>query len=111
VVARRRGQVKKVEAYIQPFKFDEVKRKLATLDVQGMTVSEVKTFGPGDGGPDALLQAVPSLKIEIVVRDFKTEQVIEAIERAARTGGGRIVVLPVAETVRIRTGDSGDEAL
>jgi nitrogen regulatory protein PII len=109
--------VKKVEAYIQPFKFDEVKEKLGSIDVRGLTVSEVKRVGRPHGGPEvyrgveASLQVTPSLKVEVVVPSFKAEQVVEAIERAARTGGGTILVLPIADAVRIRTGDRGEDAI
>jgi nitrogen regulatory protein P-II 1 len=112
--------MKKVEAIIKPFKLDEVKDALTEVGVQGMTVTEVKGFGRTGGkkevyrGSAYVVDFVPKIKIEIVVPDALLHSVIDAIERAARTGrigDGKIFVTPVEEAVRIRTGERNDEAI
>ena len=112
--------MKKVEAIIKPFKLDDVKDRLREIGVQGMTVSEVKGFGRTGGkkevyrGSAYVVDFVPKVKIEVVVADSQVSQVIEAIEKAAKTGrigDGKIFVVPVEEVVRIRTGERGEEAL
>ena len=112
--------MKKIEAIIKPFKLDEVKEQLNEIGIQGMTVSEVKGFGRTGGktetyrGAEYLIDFVPKVKIEIVVPDDRVHDVIECIERAARTGkigDGKIFVLPIDEAIRIRTGERGDNAL
>jgi nitrogen regulatory protein P-II 1 len=112
--------VKKVEAIIKPFKLEEVKEALASVGVQGLTVSEVKGFGRQKGhkelyrGAEYVVEFLPKVKLEIVVSDDKLESVIEAIVKAASTGrigDGKIFVSPIEEAVRIRTGESGDIAI
>ena len=112
--------VKKIEAIIKPFKLDEVKEALAAVGVQGMTVTEVKGFGRTGGkkeiyrGSAYVVDFVPKVKLEIIVKDDLVHQVIEAITAAARTGrigDGKIFVLPVDEVIRIRTGERGEDAL
>jgi nitrogen regulatory protein P-II 1 len=112
--------MKKVEAIIKPFKLDEVKDALAEVGIQGMTVTEVKGFGRTGGkkevyrGSAYVVDFVPKVKLEIVVADDVVADVIEAIEKAAKTGrigDGKIFVLPVEEAVRIRTGERGKEAI
>ncbi len=112
--------MKKIEAIIKPFKLDEVKEALAREGVQGLTVSEVKGFGRQKGhtelyrGAEYVIDFLPKIKLEILVRDEKTAQVVEVIEKTARTGrigDGKIFVLPVEEAIRIRTGERGDEAV
>ncbi len=112
--------MKKVEAIIKPFKLDEVKESLSEIGIQGMTVNEVKGFGRQKGhtelyrGAEYVVDFLPKVKIEIIVPDAKARQVVETIEKAARTGrigDGKIFVLPIDEVVRIRTGERGSEAL
>jgi nitrogen regulatory protein P-II 1 len=112
--------LKKVEAIIKPFKLDEVKEALAEIGVQGMTVTEVKGFGRTGGkkevyrGSAYVVDFVPKVKIEIIVKDDMVHQVIEAISAAAKTGrigDGKIFVMPVDEVFRIRTGERGEDAI
>jgi nitrogen regulatory protein P-II 1 len=112
--------MKKVEAIIKPFKLDEVKDALAEIGIQGMTVTEVKGFGRTGGkkevyrGSAYVVDFVPKVKIEVVVPDGLVHQVLEAVEKSAKTGrigDGKIFVMPVEEVVRIRTGERGDEAI
>ena len=112
--------MRKVEAIIKPFKLDEVKEALSTLGVQGLTVSEVKGFGRQKGhtelyrGAEYVVDFLPKLKLEIVVADSMVDQVVQAVCDAAnsgRIGDGKIFVLPMEESVRIRTGERGDAAL
>ena len=112
--------MKKVEAIIKPFKLDEVKDALAEVGIQGMTVTEVKGFGRTGGkkevyrGSAYVVDFVPKVKIEIVVPEQMVWDVINAIERAAKTGrigDGKIFVTPVEEAVRIRTGERGKDAI
>jgi nitrogen regulatory protein P-II 1 len=113
-------EMKKVEAIIKPFKLDEVKEALTEIGVQGMTVTEVKGFGRTGGkkevyrGSAYVVDFVPKVRVEIVVADGLTHQVLDAIEKSAKTGrigDGKIFVTPVDEAVRIRTGERGDEAV
>jgi len=108
--------MKKVEAIIKPFKLDEVKEALSSIGVQGLTVSEVKGFGRQKGhtelyrGAEYVVDFLPKVKLEIIVSDELAAQVVETIERAARTGrigDGKIFVMPMEEVVRIRTGERG----
>ena len=110
----------KVEAIIKPFKLDEVKDALSEVGVQGMTVTEVKGFGRTGGkkevyrGSAYVVDFVPKVKIEVVVPETLTQQVIDALEKSAktgRTGDGKIFVSPITEAVRIRTGDRGEDAI
>jgi nitrogen regulatory protein P-II 1 len=112
--------VKKVEAIIKPFKLDEVKQALSEIGVAGLTATEVKGFGRQKGhtelyrGAEYVVDFLPKVKVEVVVADALVTKVVEAIERAAKTGrigDGKIFVLPVDEVIRIRTGERGEEAL
>ncbi len=114
------GDMKKVEAIIKPFKLDEVKDALAEIGVHGMTVTEVKGFGRTGGkkevyrGSAYVVDFVPKVKLEIIVTDDHVRQVVAAITEAARTGrigDGKIFVSPVDEVIRIRTGETGDDAI
>lgn len=112
--------MKKIEAIIKPFKLDDVKEKLAGLGVKGMTVVEVRGFGRQKGhteiyrGAEYVVDFLPKIKIELVVADNQVAEVVDAIRTAANTGkigDGKIFVFPIEEVVRIRTGESGEEAL
>ena len=112
--------MKKVEAIIKPFKLDDVKNDLGQLGIQGMTVTEVKGFGRTGGkkevyrGSAYVVDFVPKVKLEVVVSDALVWDVINAIERSAKTGrigDGKIFVMPVEEAVRIRTGERGEDAI
>ncbi len=112
--------MKKVEAIIKPFKLDEVKEALSSIGVQGLTVSEVKGFGRQKGhtelyrGAEYVVDILPKVKLEIIVSDELAAQVVETIERSARTGrigDGKIFVMTMEEVVRIRTGERGVNAL
>jgi nitrogen regulatory protein P-II 1 len=112
--------VKKIEAIIKPFKLDEVKDALNELGIKGMTISEVKGFGRQKGhteiyrGAEYVIDFLPKVKIEVVVDQETAGKVIEAIQKAAKTGkigDGKIFVLPVEEVIRIRTGEQGKEAI
>jgi nitrogen regulatory protein P-II 1 len=112
--------MKKIEAIIKPFKLDEVKESLNDIGVQGMTVSEVKGFGRQKGhtelyrGAEYVVDFLPKIKLEIIVADDIVPQVVEAVEKAARTGrigDGKIFVTNVEEIVRIRTGERGTDAI
>jgi nitrogen regulatory protein P-II 1 len=117
---REENGVKKVEAVIKPFKLDEVKEALNEIGVQGITVSEVKGFGRQKGhtelyrGAEYVVDFIPKIKLEIIVSDAILPQVVEAIEKSAKTGrigDGKIFVTPVEAVVRIRTGETGEDAL
>jgi nitrogen regulatory protein P-II 1 len=112
--------MKKIEIVTRPFKLDEVKTALTQAGVKGMTVSEVKGFGRQRGhkevyrGAEYQVDLVPKVKIEVVVEDAKAQEIIEVVQNAARTGqvgDGKIFVVPVEEVVRIRTGETGEEAV
>lgn len=112
--------MKKVEAIIKPYKLEEVKEALAKVGIQGLTVTEVKGFGRQKGhkelyrGAEYVVEFLPKVKLEIVVRDDMLETVIKAIVETASTGrigDGKIFVLPVEEAIRIRTGETGDAVL
>jgi nitrogen regulatory protein P-II 1 len=112
--------MKKIEAIVRPSKVDEIKTALSTLGVHGMTLSEVSGFGRQRGyrevyrGSSRDVQFVPKVKIEIIVHDEGLEEVLSAIVNTARTGDvgdGKIFILPVADVVRVRTGERGDSAL
>ena len=112
--------MKKVEAIIKPFKLDEVKESLSEIGVHGMTVTEVKGFGRTGGkkevyrGSAYVVDFVPKVKIEIVVPDDTVRQVVSVIAEAARTGrigDGKIFVSPMDEVIRIRTGETGEDAI
>ena len=112
--------MKKIEAIIQPFKLEPVKEALHTLSIQGMTVSEVKGFGRQKGirevyrGMEYQVDFLPKVKIEVVTPDEKAKAVVDTIIQHARTGrigDGKIFVYPVAEVIRIRTGETGENAV
>lgn len=112
--------MKKIEAIIKPFKLDEVKDALSEVGVPGMTITEVKGFGRTSGkkeiyrGSAYIVDFVPKIKIEIVVPDTMVAAVVDAIERAAKTGrigDGKILISPIEEVIRIRTGERGHDAL
>jgi nitrogen regulatory protein P-II 1 len=112
--------MKKIEAVIKPFKLDEVKEALHEVGVQGMTVLEAKGYGRQKGhselyrGAEYVIDFLPKVKIELVVTDDLVPQVIEAITNAARTGkigDGKIFVSDVLEVIRIRTGETGPQAI
>jgi nitrogen regulatory protein P-II 1 len=112
--------MKKIEAIIKPFKLDDAKAALGQIGIQGMTVSEVQGFGRQKGhselyrGAEYVVDFLPKLKIEIVASDEMAEKVVHAIRESANTGkigDGKIFVLDVSDTVRIRTGERGDAAL
>lgn len=112
--------MKKVEAIIRHFKLEEVKDALTEIGVQGMTVSEVRGFGRQKGhkeqyrGAEYTVDFLPKVKMEVVVSDDQFQSVIDTILRTARTGqlgDGKIFVTELSEMIRIRTGESGDEAL
>ena len=112
--------MKKVEAVIKPFKLDEVKEALNQIGIQGITVSEVKGFGRQKGhtelyrGAEYVVDFLPKIKVELVVTDEMAPKVIDAIQGAANTGrigDGKIFVLPILEAVRIRTGETGNDAI
>ena len=112
--------MKKIEAIIQPFRLEPVKEALHAISVQGMTVAEVKGFGRQKGirevyrGMEYQVDFLPKVKIEVVASDDKVQSIVETIMTNARTGrigDGKIFVYPVAEVIRIRTGESGDAAI
>ncbi|MDA2932010.1 MAG: P-II family nitrogen regulator [bacterium] len=112
--------MKKIEAIIKPFKLDEVKDRLNEIGVMGITVSEVKGFGRQKGhtelyrGAEYVVDFLPKVKLEIVVPDHMAETVVESIVSSAHTGrigDGKIFVTDVGETIRIRTGERGEDAL
>lgn len=112
--------MKKIEAIIQPFRLEPVKEALHDIAVQGMTVTEVKGFGRQKGlkeiyrGMEYQVDFIPKVKIEIVVSDDKVKEVSDTIINSARTGrigDGKIFIYPIAEIIRIRTGETGDKAV
>jgi len=112
--------MKKIEAVIKPFKLDDVKEALNEIGIQGMTVSEVKGYGRQKGhkeiyrGAEYVVDFIPKIKIEIVVDDDRSDQVVKKIREAANTnkiGDGKIFVLPVEEAIRVRTGETGSDAI
>jgi nitrogen regulatory protein P-II 1 len=115
-----RRSVKKIEAIIKPFKLDEVKEALQEVGLQGITVTEAKGFGRQKGhaelyrGAEYIVDFLPKVKIEIVISDELVEKAIDAIRRAAQTGrigDGKIFVSNIEEAIRIRTGESGLDAI
>ena len=112
--------MKKIEAIIKPFKLDEVKEALQEVGLQGITVLEAKGFGRQKGhtelyrGAEYVIDFLPKVKIEVVVNDEQVESAIEAIRKAAETGrigDGKIFVSPIEQAIRIRTGETGAEAV
>ena len=112
--------MKKIEAIIKPFKLEEVKEALAALGVEGMTVSEVKGFGRQKGhteiyrGSEYTVDFLPKLKIEVVISDANAGAAVDAIVKAAKTGkigDGKVFVSSIENAVRIRTEETGDQAV
>ena len=112
--------MKKIEAIIKPFKLDEVKEALQEAGIQGLSVTEVKGFGRQKGhtelyrGAEYVVDFLPKVKIELIVSDDMVDAAIAAISQAARTdkiGDGKIFVYPVEQAIRIRTGETGDDAV
>jgi nitrogen regulatory protein P-II 2 len=112
--------MKLITAIIKPFKLDEVREALSGIGVQGITVTEIKGFGRQKGhtelyrGAEYVVDFLPKVKVEVALSDDLVDRAIEAIENAARTGkigDGKIFVTPLEQVVRIRTGETGQEAL
>ena len=112
--------MRRIEAIVKPFKLDEVKEALTSIGVRGMTISEVKGFGRQKGhtelyrGAEYVVDFLPKVKVEVVVADGLVDKAMEAIVKAARTGkigDGKIFVLDVGQVVRIRTGETGEDAV
>jgi nitrogen regulatory protein PII len=112
--------MKKIEAIIKPFKLDDVREALSEIGIMGMTATEVKGFGRQKGhtelyrGAEYVVDFLPKVKIETVVKDDQVERCVEVITEAARTGkigDGKIFITPVERAIRIRTGEADDDAL
>jgi nitrogen regulatory protein P-II 1 len=112
--------MKKIEAIVKPFKLDEVKEALHDVGIQGITVLEAKGFGRQKGhtelyrGAEYVVDFLPKVKIEVVVEDNMADQVVEAVQNAAKTGrigDGKIFISTIDEAIRIRTGETGGEAI
>ncbi len=112
--------MKQVTAIIKPFKLDEVREALAEVNVTGLTVTEVKGFGRQKGhtelyrGAEYVVDFLPKVKVEVVIDDNQVDNVVDAIVKAARTGkigDGKIFVQDVQQVIRIRTGETGSEAV
>ena len=114
------GSMKKIEAIIKPFKLDEVRETLSDLGCTGLTVTEVKGFGRQKGhtelyrGAEYTVDFLPKVKVEVILADAMVEKAIDAIIKAARTGkigDGKIFVTDVSQVVRIRTGETNEDAV
>ncbi len=112
--------MKKIEAIIRPFKLDEVKEALSDFGIKGMTITEVRGYGRQKGhtetfrGSEYHIEFIPKIKIEVVIEDEKVEKVLDSIIKTARTGqvgDGKIFIYDVKEAIRIRTEESGPDAL
>ncbi|MFH1652974.1 MAG: P-II family nitrogen regulator [Pseudomonadota bacterium] len=112
--------MKKIEAIIKPFKLDDVRESLQAAGVSGMTITEVKGFGRQKGhtevyrGSEYIVDFLPKIKLEVIVPDDKSDEIVELIQKTANTGrigDGKIFVIEVVEAVRIRTGEKGDLAV
>lgn len=112
--------MKLIMAIIKPFKLDEVKDSLNEIGIEGITVSEVKGFGRQKGhtelyrGAEYVVDFIPKIKLEIAVADELVNKVIETIQNVAKTGrigDGKIFILPLEDAIRIRTGETGSEAI
>jgi len=112
--------MKKIEAIIKPFKLDDVKDALEAIDIHGLTITEVKGHGRQKGhselyrGAEYVVDFLPKIKIELVVNEDQVDEAIEAIVESAKTGkvgDGKVFVLPVERTIRIRTGETDSNAI
>ena len=112
--------MKKIEVIIKPFKLDDVKEALNGIGIKGMTISEVKGYGRQKGhtevyrGAEYVVDFLPKIKMEIIVDADQVDKVVETVVEAARTGkigDGKIFVLPIEQVVRVRTGETGHEAI
>jgi nitrogen regulatory protein P-II 1 len=112
--------MKKIEAIIKPFKLDDVKQALSDIGLQGMTITEVKGYGRQKGhkeiyrGAEYLVDFIPKIKIEIVVAADRLDEALETIQKSANTGkigDGKIFVMSLEEVIRVRTGETGVEAI
>jgi nitrogen regulatory protein P-II 1 len=112
--------MKKVEAIIRPFRIDDVREALAEIGVKGMTLTEVKGYGRQKGhtelyrGSEYQIDFLPKMKLEVIVADRQVDKVVDTILKAARTGqvgDGKIFILPVEDVIRVRTGESGEDAV
>lgn len=112
--------MKKIEAIVKPFKLDDIKEALSDIGIYGMTVTEVNGYGRQKGhkeiyrGAEYVVDFVPKIKIEIVVSDERADETVSCVRNAANTGkigDGKIFVLPVEQVIRVRTGETGTEAL
>ncbi len=112
--------MKKIEAIIKPFKLDDVKEALSEIGIYGMTVTEVNGYGRQKGhkeiyrGAEYVVDFVPKIKLDIVVTDDRLDEAVETIRNATNSGkigDGKIFVLPVERAIRVRTGESGDDAI
>jgi len=112
--------MKKIEAIVKPFKLDDVKEALSEIGIYGMTVTEVNGYGRQKGhkeiyrGAEYVVDFVPKIKVEIVVSADRVDEAVETVRNAANSGkigDGKIFVLPVEQVVRVRTGETGTEAL
>jgi nitrogen regulatory protein P-II 1 len=114
------GRMKKIEAIIKPFKLDEVKEALQEIGLQGITVIEAKGFGRQKGhtelyrGAEYVVDFLPKVKIEVVLGDEMLDKAVDAIQKAAKTGrigDGKIFISTIEEAIRIRTGETGSDAI
>jgi nitrogen regulatory protein P-II 1 len=112
--------MKKIEAIIRPFRIDDVREALADVGVRGMTLTEVKGYGRQKGhtelyrGSEYQIDFLPKIKLEVIVADKMADKVVDVIMKTAKTGqvgDGKIFVYPVEDVIRVRTGESGEEAL
>jgi len=115
--------MKKIEAIIKPFKLDDVKEALNALGIKGMTISEVKGYGRQKGhkeiyrGAEYVVDFIPKIKLELIVKTDQVDEIVGSIRQAALTsetgtiGDGKIFVLPVEQVIRVRTGETGEEAI
>ena len=120
VCGNQSGNMKKIDAIIKPFKLEDVKEALAEIGVEGMTVTEVKGFGRQKGhteiyrGSEYTVDFLPKIKLEIVLADNMVDAAVEAIVNAAKTGkigDGKVFVSPIENAVRIRTAETGEDAV
>ncbi len=112
--------MKKIEAIVKTFKLEEVKEALTSIDIKGMTVTEVKGYGRQKGhtevyrGAEYVVDFIPKVKLEVIVQDDLVDKTVEMVVEAARTGkigDGKIFVLPVDKVIRVRTGEVDNEAI